>query len=95
MHVLIGKHRSGRSLWIQSRDESQSNEIYLQRFLVSPGDVLFAAGLWQGSVTAPHHESRAFLALEFALKSYFGDTTMHEKMGAGTKKKWEDDRMSP
>lgn len=31
-----------------------------------------------------------FLASKFALKSYFGDTTMHETMGVEAKKKWED-----
>lgn len=39
-----------------------------------------------------HHTIKQELSLasEFALQIYFGDTTMHETMGVGAKKKWED-----
>lgn len=33
---------------------------------------------------------KLFLASEFALQSYFGDTTMHETIGVEAKNKWED-----
>lgn len=93
LHVPIGKHRSlGWKEGCRFKAELKANWMKsIYRGFWSPQLMCclwlaFGRGQWE------HHtmNQELFLASEFALQSYFHDTTMHETMGVGAKKKWED-----